>query len=241
MAKGMAPSWSDGGVSDIDKSKLIRDAATLVLLRDATGPRPRVLMGQRGASAAFMPNKFVFPGGAVDVADQGIDVLGADAPTSTRLAHDAPAGIGPRLLAAAIRELWEETGQVMGVKGTWQAPPPTPWQSFAETGHRPSAEGMAFIFRAITPPGRPRRFDARFFLADATRLASDPDDFTQACDELSHLEWIPLDAVRDYDLPAITQHVITSIIARLPDLSSPDSVPYLRNGVGDQTLATHIR
>ena len=42
----------------------IRNAATVILLRDRL-ENPRVLMGQRGAKAAFMPNKFVFPGGAV--------------------------------------------------------------------------------------------------------------------------------------------------------------------------------
>ena len=49
----------------------IRNAATVILLRDRL-ENPRVLMGQRGANAAFMPNKFVFPGGAVDAADANI-------------------------------------------------------------------------------------------------------------------------------------------------------------------------
>ena len=46
----------------------IRNAATVILLRDQL-ENPRVLMGQRDANAAFMPNKFVFPGGAVDAED----------------------------------------------------------------------------------------------------------------------------------------------------------------------------
>lgn len=220
-------------VHGVDKSLLIRDAATLVLLRDPHGPEPKVLMGQRGAEAAFMPNKFVFPGGAVDLADQAVEVSGASTtPIAARLAHDAPDGIGPHLLAAAIRELWEETGLVLGTPGRWSAPPPPEWASFADTGHLPSAEGLAFIFRAITPPGRTRRFDARFFLTDAARLATDPDDFTHASDELSHLQWIPVSALRDFDLPGITKIVLGEVTARLPDLSDPDSVPFYRNGAG---------
>jgi len=49
----------------------IRDAATIIMVRDAA-TRPRVLMGQRGQSAVFMPSKFVFPGGAVDAVDATI-------------------------------------------------------------------------------------------------------------------------------------------------------------------------
>ena len=55
----------------IDKTA-IRDAATVIMVRDAAGPVPRVLMGQRGAAAVFMPGKFVFPGGAVDAADTAV-------------------------------------------------------------------------------------------------------------------------------------------------------------------------
>lgn len=53
-----------------DKSRL-RDAATIILSREGR-EGPEVLMGQRGAAAAFMPNKFVFPGGAVDHGDTSV-------------------------------------------------------------------------------------------------------------------------------------------------------------------------
>ncbi|MGR3363681.1 MAG: NUDIX hydrolase [Maritimibacter harenae] len=213
----------------IDKSKVIRDAATVVLIRDA-GTAPRVLMGQRGAKAAFMPNKFVFPGGALDGEDYNVPLAeeGAE-PCRTRLGEDARDGIGPALLAAAIRELWEETGQILGVPGDWPGAPPKHWHGFAKAGYRPSPDGLAFVFRAITPPGRSRRFDARFFVADAARLKTDPDDFSGAEDELSHLQWIPLADVRDFDLPFITQVVLAEIAARLPDLDAPDSVPFFKN------------
>ncbi len=211
----------------------IRDAATIILIRDAA-TAPRVLMGQRGARAAFMPSKFVFPGGAVDAGDARVPLAcpGRE-PCLTRLGENlragAPDGLPHALLVAAIRELWEETGQVLGEARDWPGPVPAGWEGFAATGHIPSPEGLAFVLRAITPPGRPRRFDARFFVADAAQLASDPDDFTAASDELSALQWIALEELRRFDLPFITQVALAEIAARLPDLSAPDEVPFFLN------------
>jgi 8-oxo-dGTP pyrophosphatase MutT (NUDIX family) len=209
-------------------SDAIRDAATVILVRDAAS-RPRVLMGQRGAAAAFMPSKFVFPGGAVDPADAAVPLATALPPRCAALLdEDAPAPGARALAASAIRELWEETGLVLGRPGPWPDPP-ADWADFAATGHLPSAEALSFVFRAITPPGRSRRFDARFFAADAARLAGDPDDFSRASDELSLLQWIPLDEVRTFDLPFITEVVLAEIAARLPDLGPPGTVPFFRN------------
>ena len=55
-----------------DKTK-IRNAATVIVVRNKHD-NPSVLMGQRGVNAAFMPSKFVFPGGAVDDQDFSIDI-----------------------------------------------------------------------------------------------------------------------------------------------------------------------
>lgn len=207
----------------------IRDAATVIVLRDRT-TRPRVLMGQRGSRAAFMPNKVVFPGGAVDPEDARVPLASPlPAGCAARLADDADPALPPALAAAAVRELWEETGQILGRPGEWPGAVPDDWRAFAATGHVPAADALQFVFRAITPPGRPRRFDARFFLVDADALASDPDDFGPACDELSHLQWIALDAVRDHDLPFITQVVLAEIAARVHDAGPPASVPFFRN------------
>jgi 8-oxo-dGTP pyrophosphatase MutT (NUDIX family) len=203
----------------------IRDAATVILVRDAA-TAPRILMGQRGAAAAFMPSKFVFPGGAVDPADASVPLATPLPAPCAALLDDGP---GARAIAAsAIRELWEETGLILGRPGRWPDPPED-WTAFAATGHLPAAHALSFVFRAITPPGRPRRFDARFLLADASALASDPDDFSRASDELSLLQWIPLADVRTFDLPFITEVVLAEIAARLPDLSPPATVPFFRN------------
>ncbi|MCA0870088.1 NUDIX hydrolase [Seohaeicola saemankumensis] len=212
----------------IDKTA-IRNAATVIVLRDRMD-KPAILMGQRGAKAAFMPNKFVFPGGAVDAGDADIP-LAAPLPAvcHDRLNEEAPAGMQTMLAAAAIRELWEETGLVLGQPGQWSAPPPPDWQSFAATGHLPAADALQFVFRALTPPGRPRRFDARFFLVDAGAIQGDLDDFTHASDELSHLQWIPLSEARSFDLPFITEVVLAEVEARVTKFDPPESVPYFRN------------
>lgn len=205
----------------------VRDAATVIVLRDRH-TRPAILMGQRGAAAAFMPMKFVFPGGAVDAADADVALAAPlGMPCAARLAQDSR--ISPEALAAAaIRELWEETGQILGRPGKWTGAP-ADWQGFAATGHVPDPGGLQFIFRAITPPGRPRRFDARFFLIEAERLASDPDDFAGAQDELSLLQWVPLATARSFDLPFITTVVLAELAGNLHDPGPPATVPFFRN------------
>lgn len=212
----------------IDKSA-IRNAATVIVLRDRHDD-PSILMGQRGAKAAFMPNKFVFPGGAVDPDDAHVPLFcPLPDPCHTRLADESPEGLQHALAAAAIRELWEETGLILGEPGDWPDTPPEDWKTFASTGHVPSASALQFVFRALTPPGRPRRFDARFFLVDAAHIQGDLDDFTHASDELSHLQWIKLSDARRFDLPFITEVVLAEVEGRVTDPTPPDSVPYFRN------------
>ncbi len=214
----------------------IRNAATVIMLRDAATD-PRVLMGQRGASAAFMPNKFVFPGGALDASDRDIPLdAGLDEACMARLRDCADPSLAEPLILAAIREVWEETGLLIGTpddRARALAPDqPADWRSFFERGVLPSGEGMRFVFRAITPPGRPRRFDARFFVVDADRVAGDKDDFSSACEELSHLQWISLSDVRAFDLPFITEVALAEVEA---DLRKPDRnarVPFFFNEEG---------
>ncbi|WP_108815333.1 NUDIX hydrolase [Loktanella sp. Alg231-35] len=209
----------------MDKSA-IRDAATLIVLRDASTV-PAVLMGQRGAKAAFMPGKFVFPGGAVDDNDASVPVSPLSDLDAARLTQEST-HTSSTLAAAAIRELWEETGQVLGHPQEW-SDPPQGWRGFAATGHIPNGTALQFFFRAVTPAGRPRRFDARFFLADAAGLIGDPDDFSGAEDELAHLQWVPLSDARRFDLPFITQIVLAELVSHLQRGGPPASVPFFRN------------
>lgn len=215
----------------VDKTA-IRNAATIILVRRAPDGDPgkaRVLMGQRGAKAAFMPNKFVFPGGAVDAEDASV-ALAAEIsePCRTRLSEDSDPALVSALQVAAVRELWEETGLVLGLPGQIENPLDD-WASYAETGFVPSGDALKFVFRAITPPGRPRRFDARFFMADASALHGDPDDFSRASDELSSLQWIALNDARGFDLPFITEVVLAELHIRLSGQKREPGVPFFRN------------
>jgi len=166
-------------------------------------------MGMRGAAAVFMPSKYVFPGGGVDADDAGGTDTTLSAACRHRLTlHCAPDAPAPGTLCnAAIRELNEETGLIMAdaVPGALQ-----------------------FIFRAITPPGRPRRFDARFFLANAASVAGDMEGFAAASTELSHLHWIGLGAARSLDLPFITEVVLAEVGAILGGSVQP-GVPFFDN------------
>jgi 8-oxo-dGTP pyrophosphatase MutT (NUDIX family) len=227
----------------IDKTALRHAATVLVVRRDGTQD-PAVLMGMRGAGAAFMPSKYVFPGGALDAGDSAIaQATPLSATCARRLAFEAPADVGPALATAAVRELWEETGLLLGAPGAWPDTPPADWTGFAETGHLPAAAPLHFVFRAITPPGRPRRFDARFFLTDVADLASDPDDFSRACDELSHLHWVPMAEARALNLPFITEVVLAEVQALLESTSGPlgppESVPFFDNS-GSRSIFRRI-
>jgi len=191
--------------------EIIRPAATVVLWHNGTAG-PELLMGQRGSGAVFMPSKYVFPGGGVDLADHAATLDGRlDPGCVQRLAafceEDAPPPSA--LVAAALRELGEETG--LGIR------PPCVT--------RPQ---LHFIFRAITPLGRSRRFDARFFLVSSAELSAQRDDFARASDELSHLHWIGLKAARSLDLPFITEVVLAEVGALLAGQPQP-GVPFFDN------------
>ena len=144
-----------------------RDAATLIIL-DRKGKTPKVLMGRRHPRHKFMPGKFVFPGGRIEEGDRRMNVTGslAEACEARLMARvQRPTMSRARALAlAAIRETFEETGLLFGSRdfGVPPSAPEGPWRDFAGHGVYPDLEALTFIARAITPPRRPKRFDARF-------------------------------------------------------------------------------
>jgi 8-oxo-dGTP pyrophosphatase MutT (NUDIX family) len=182
----------------------------------------------------------VFPGGALDPEDAAVPLAGTPCPACRRrLAEGADADTADALAVTAIRELWEETGLRLARPAPWPAPPPG-WADFAAGGGRPDGSALTFVFRAITPPGRPRRFDARFFLAPATAVLGNPTELRGAQDELSNLQWVPLADVRRFDMPFITEVILAEVAALIGRRLPPDSVPFFRND-DEETLFQRLR
>ncbi len=200
-----------------------KDAATLILTRTRKG-EAEVLMGRRARGHVFMASKWVFPGGRVDRADftaaAANDLSSSD---MARLNREVPARRARALAIAAVRETFEETGLLLA------APAPAasvagPWREFRAAGALPDLAALSYVARAITPPGRTRRFDARFFMADArTLLHPEP---TAGSGELDEIAWLPLSDTRSLDLPAITRFVLAEVGERLTRPDRP--LPFVR-------------
>jgi 8-oxo-dGTP pyrophosphatase MutT (NUDIX family) len=210
-----------------------RDAATLILI-DRSGPMPKVLLGRRHARHAFMPDMFVFPGGRVDATDRAAaDIAVLDPRTEARLMRHVQRP-SPRkaraIVLAAIRETFEETGLFVGHRRTDAPPAPErPWHDLTANGLVPDFDALHFIARAITPPRRPRRYDSRFFVADAARVCHRIDGITGPDAELTELVWLPIAEAKRLDMPTITGVALEELEARIAaGLDNDMPVPFYR-------------
>src|SRR4029077_2579645 len=182
---------------------------------------PKVLLGKRHHGHKFMPGKFVFPGGRVDPADRRMlarSKLYAHVEANLMKRLKRPSAAKARAFAlAAVRETFEETGLLLGVRGDATKVPHGPWTQFAAANILPDLGALHFIGRAITPPGRPRRFDARFFTMDASAIAHRIEGVTGPDAELVELLWMPLAKAKELDMPAVTGVMLEELDARIAD------------------------
>jgi glyoxylase-like metal-dependent hydrolase (beta-lactamase superfamily II)/8-oxo-dGTP pyrophosphatase MutT (NUDIX family) len=157
-----------------------RAAATVVLMNHGANG-PRVLLTHRPPTMAFAPDVHVFPGGAVDAgdADERLAARSAVAPATAAMALggdlDAVAAVASYI--AAIRELFEEAGVLLAVTparadaiAAARSALLARSQSFAEVADELdlwlSTDRLVPLSHWVTPPTLPRRFDARFFVAE---------------------------------------------------------------------------
>jgi 8-oxo-dGTP pyrophosphatase MutT (NUDIX family) len=194
------------------------DAAALVLI-DGKGSRAKVLMGKRNPRLKFIPGKFVFPGGRLERGDRAMTVAGPlDSRDEARLTKACSAkgeDFARALALAAIRECFEETGVAVGVSDYGgPARAPACWRAYGAQNLLPDLGNLHFAVRAITPPVFTRRFDARFFVADAQDIAARIEGVCHEGAELTELVWAPLHKAEDFDLPDITLMVLQEVRER---------------------------
>lgn len=196
-----------------------RDAATLIVI-DRSGDAPKVLLGLRHQRHKFLPGKFVFPGGRVEVSDRNVATATELDPRVVarlmmRMRRPSPAK-ARAFAIAAIRETFEETGLILGpAAGVVTAAPEGPHVSLASAGLRPDLAAMHLIARAITPPRRPRRFDTRFFALDARDISGKVEGVVGPDAELIELVWLPLTEAERLDMPPITKAVLAELEHRI--------------------------
>ena len=174
-----------------------RNAASLILWRE-TAAGPEVLMGLRHASHRFMPNVLVFPGGRVDRPDHRAPAL-SELPAFTRtcLERQAAPSLARAIGIAAARELHEETGLVLG----------------RMDGSRllPDLGVVDYLCRAVTPPNRFRRFNARFLIAPGEAAHGT----LQGSGELEELRYFRFEEAFRHKIATITAKVLAEFQAWL--------------------------
>jgi 8-oxo-dGTP pyrophosphatase MutT (NUDIX family) len=181
-----------------------RPAATTILVR-ARGTQPEILLLKRGAHARFMPNAYVFAGGALDPQDDGAEVHNLCAGLDDQAAGEQlylPNGL--RFYVAAIREAFEECGLLLAYDSHGDLVDLSTWDEAhlrdarlrlsgsrlsltalcKAHGWRLAVDKLTFFSHWITPPGA-LRFDTRFFLS----LAPPGQNASLAGDEMSELVW----------------------------------------------------
>jgi 8-oxo-dGTP pyrophosphatase MutT (NUDIX family) len=144
-------------------------------------------------------------------------------------ANGAPISNPDALARAAIRELFEETGFLLGnrVASSFGAPPGTSWGEFEAAHILPDLSSLHYVARALTPPGFPRRFDTHFFAADLDNVAARVEGHVHAETELVELRWVTLADLESLDILPITGFVALELAQRLAaGLGHERPVPY---------------
>ena len=183
-----------------------RPAATLVLVRDA-GSGMEVFMIRRTQSAVFMGGAHVFPGGGVDASDASAELAayceGLNDAEASRLLGMERGGLA--YWTAALRECFEEAGLLLAhdadgdyadLNDVQHVPVFERWRESIRAGKatladlcrehhlRLAAGRLAYFSHWITQPGRPRRYDTRFFVAEAPPAQTASHDNSETVDNL---------------------------------------------------------
>jgi 8-oxo-dGTP pyrophosphatase MutT (NUDIX family) len=217
-----------------------------LLIVDRSRPEPHFLFGRRHNRHVFMPNRYVFPGGKVDGCDSRIkppiamnaaDHAIIEAHLSGR--HHA---VGAHAVGiCAIREAWEESGNLIGKPAVFETKY-IQWQAFVENDMAPDLSALRLLARAITPASMPYRYDTWFFLMFRDSIALSVD----VCgpeSELDHQIWASEAQIQTFDLPSITRMILREAVLRLktdPELVRDQQIPMFASR-GNMTRRTMLK
>jgi 8-oxo-dGTP pyrophosphatase MutT (NUDIX family) len=208
-----ARAFSDGTREPVE----VRHASTVVLLREGDGAPGglEVYLLRRHVDMAFAAGMCVFPGGGVDKRDFDADI-GWVGPTPAEWAAllGTDEAFARALVCAAVRETFEESGVLLAGPTTDSVVADTTGEDWEED--RRALEGREISFTSfldrrglklrtdllrlwgswVTPVFEPRRFNARFFVAELPAGQATRDVSTES----DHVVWLPLrEAIRAVD------------------------------------------
>jgi 8-oxo-dGTP pyrophosphatase MutT (NUDIX family) len=228
-----------------------RPAATCMVLRDGPDGLETLLL-RRNPRSVFVPGAHVFPGGAVEPTDADAHPVDAGAPTdaeaSARL--DLVSG-GLAYWVAAVRETFEESGLLLADGPVAAAAAD---RLAVDVGERLLADvcgehaltlrlgDLRYFGHWVTPPGGPRRYTTRFFVAPAPEGQLHAHDDTEVVDS----EWVtPQLALRrfaagEWDLILPTErslHALAQFSTVADVLAHLDTRPPLTDDHGGRRVA----
>jgi 8-oxo-dGTP pyrophosphatase MutT (NUDIX family) len=211
----------------------IRPAATVIIVRDAS-PQYEIFMLRRTNQAAFAGGMYVFPGGRVDDEDHSQIYNDCHSGPDSHQTNQREA-LGKDWQAywiAGIRETFEESGLMLAYDDSnsilsYDDDSWTRFQDYREQLYGGSIsladicqkeklnlaiDLIHFYNRWITPEGRPRRFDTRFFITEAPQQQTGEHDGTETVDSLwiSPSRALELHSKDEFGMMAVTAKQLTA-------------------------------
>ncbi len=213
-----------------------RDAASLLLYR-MNADRYEVLVGRRPSKSRFMPDVYVFPGGAVDPVDaRAKPASGLDKSFATHMAVGNSQARAQTIAMAAVRETFEETGVSITQTGHPGSVNDDSWQALAQRGVSADLSVLKYFARATTPADQPMRFHARFFVCNAIDVAGFDDKQLKQTDELLDLRWMPIENPDDLPLRSVTKFLLKEFASWLNPAEAHTGYPAFTQRSGQRVV-----
>lgn len=212
----------------MNKTQPIRSAATVILVREARAAF-EIFMLKRSGRASFAGGMFVFPGGRVDGDDHlhRYDAV-REGPSAEQAGQVGALGAEWRgFWIAGIRESFEEAGlllayrdgkllsyagagereRFMAYRQPLHAGDISLFEICGRENLRLAVDRIHFHNRFVTPKGRPRRFDTRFFIAEAPAEQTGRHDEQETVDSIwiSPRDALARNAADEFNLMAVTE------------------------------------